>query len=271
MTIAALCTAFMFVVASCDKPEPETGNDGLVDDTEQNDDQNGGQNDQSDDQNGGAEQDNTNQGGNDSGAADDETAASLKGSEYVLIGLDEYSTAYLGDKVKATYFVDEETVHLYVWEGTYVGGTSSGVNVYGEAAPWTSLVVTSVGWSGCGWANDNETVSFVADAADMANWKFHIAYKGAPNVAHICAINWNDGEYKFAIGQGSLEDAGVSYSAIAPVSGTFQPNVWNEYEVSLAEMGLDFTKNSAPTNMLAILSGGVAGTTLDVDAIFYYK
>ena len=267
MTIAAALTAFMFVIASCDKPEPDSGNGGLIDDTTQNDDQNGNQNG---DQNGDDNQGDNNQGGNEPGV-DDGVAASLKGSEYVLIGLDEYSTEYLGDKVKATYFVDDVTMHLYVWEGTYVGGTSSGLNVYGEAAPWTSLVVTSVGWSGCGWANDGETKAFVADAADMANWKFHIAYKGAANVPHICIINWNSGKYAFAIGEGTLEDSGVAYTAIPPVSGTFKPNVWNEYEVSLADMGIDFTKDAASTNMLSILSGGVAGTTLDVDAIFYYK
>ena len=41
MTIAAALTAFMFVIASCDKPEPDSGNGGLIDDTTQNDDQNG--------------------------------------------------------------------------------------------------------------------------------------------------------------------------------------------------------------------------------------
>ena len=259
MTIATMVAAAMFVLASCEKPDngDNTGNGGLKDPTEQEGNNNQGGNE--------------NQGGNQGGSTE-ELHASLQGSEYVTIALDEYSTAAIQNKIKASYQVDDTNVFLYVWNNTYNGGTPSGLNFYGEAAGWSSLVVGSEGWSGCGWCvvNPASVPAFVESAADFANWKFHIGYKGQANKAHIVILYWNGGEYKFAIGQGSLDDNGATYTAIAPTSGEFQPNVWNEYEVSLAVTGLDFTKTSSG-NIAAILSGGATGTTLDVDAIFFYK
>ncbi|MGM9753186.1 MAG: hypothetical protein ACI3ZK_03910 [Candidatus Cryptobacteroides sp.] len=208
--------------------------------------------------------------GGENGGNEDATS-SLSGSEYVVLTLDEYSAAGLGKKIKANYGPDDVTRHLYVWEGTYIGGVCSGLNSYGEAAEWTSLVVTNVGWSGAGWFVGEEMPAFVANSSDLADWKFHIAYKGPVGSAHIIILTWNGSTYKFAIGSGQLEDNGVAYTAIAPVSGAFEANVWNEYEVSLADAGLDYTVAGKGDNLVSVLSGGVSGTTLDVDAIFFYK
>ncbi len=196
---------------------------------------------------------------------------SLKGSSYVVLALDDNSFNAIGKKVAQDLRVDDKTRHLYVWSETYVGGTCSGLNFYGEATEWTSLVVTNVGWSGAGWFNDNETPAIASDAADLANWKFHVAYKGAAGKAHIINLYWNGGTYKFAIGEGSLDDAGASYSAIAPVSGKFVANDWNEYEVALTDTGMDYSKAGKSDNIVGVLSGGVQGTTVDLDAMFFYK
>ena len=202
---------------------------------------------------------------------DENGGSSLSGSEYVVLTLDECTAKELGSKIKANYGPDDETRFLYVWKDTYVGGTCSGLNSYGQAAAWTSLVVTNVGWSGAGWFNGADTPAFVSSTSELADWKFHIAYKGPAGKAHIIILTWNGATYKFAIGNGQLEDNGVAYPAIAPVSGTFEPNVWNEYEVSLADAGLDYTQTGKSDNIVSVLSGGVQGTTLDVDAIFFYK
>ncbi|MGM9791065.1 MAG: hypothetical protein ACI3Y4_01525 [Candidatus Cryptobacteroides sp.] len=201
----------------------------------------------------------------------EEVVSSLSGSEYIVLTLDEYTAAKLGSKIKANYGPDDVTRFLYVWNETYVGGTCSGLNCYGEAAEWTSLVVTSVGWSGAGWYNGEETPAFVASTSELADWKFHIAYKGPAGSAHIIILTWNGNTYKFAIGDGQLVDNEVAYTAVAPISGAFEANVWNEYEVSLADAGLDYSKAGKADNIVSVLSGGVTGTTLDVDAIFFYK
>lgn len=258
MKFAAMFAAVTFIFASCGKEDgDDTGNGGLKD------------------------PDNTEQGGNNPGGNDNpggntgDLHASLQGSEYVTISLDEYSTAAIQNKIKASYQLDDTNVFFYVWEETYAAGTSSGLNFYGEATGWSSIVVGSVGWSGAGWCvkNPEYIPAFVENTADLSNWYFHVAYKGAANVAQCMILYWRGSEYKFAIGQGSFTDAGVTYNAIAPTSGTFQPNVWNEYEVCLADTGFNYASdNTTPAaNLAAVLSGGVPGTTCDLDAVFFYK
>lgn len=264
---ATMFAAAMFVLASCEKPgdDDNSGNGGLKDpDTEQGDNNQGGNN-----------QGGNDQGGNNQGGTDDGIHPSLKGSEYVTISLDEFSTAAIQNKIKASYQLDDTNVFFYVWENTYAGGTSAGLNFYGEATGWSSLIVGNVGWSGAGWCvtNPEYIPAFVDSSADLSNWYFHIAYKGAANVAQCIVLYWQGGEHKFAIGQGSFTDNGVTYQAIAPTSGTFQPNVWNEYEYCLANTGFNYSAANtvSKANLAAVLSGGVPGTTCDLDAVFFYK
>lgn len=268
---AMLFAASMMVFSACEPEEKPDDNGGLKDPTEQpggNENENPGNENETP---GGNE--NENPGGNQGGTTDE--YPSLNGTEYVTIALDEYTTAALGTKIKTSYQLDDVNVFLYVWENTYLAGTPSGLNFYGEAAGWSSLVVGNVGWSGAGWCvtNPEYVPAFVDSTSDLSNWYFHIGYKGAANVAHIVILYWQGGEYKFAIGQGSLADADVTYTALAPTSGTFQPNVWNEYEVCLADTGFNYAADNTTlkANLAAFLSGGVAGTTIDVDAVFFYK
>lgn len=259
---ATIFAATAFVFASCEgnaDPE-ESGNGGLKDPTEQ-----GGTGNQG--------------GGNTGGGNNEELHASLKGSEYVIVSLDEYSTAAIKDKIKASYQVDDTNVWFYIWDEnpqTYDPGTGGGLNFYGEATGYTSLVVSGrANWSGGGWCvlNPEYIPAFAESTADLKNWYFHIAYKGAAGVPHCIILYWQGKEYKFVIGQGTFVDGAFSAAAIAPTSGAFQPNVWNEYEVCLADTGFNYaTANTvSKANIAAVLSGGVAGTTLDVDAIFFYK
>ena len=104
----------------------------------------------------------------------------------------------------------------------------------------------------------------------MANWKFHFAYKGAAGVPQCGIVGWNGKEYKFSFGDGIFVDNGTSYPQVLPVSGKFVANEWNEYEISISVFGIDYTTTSIG-NYFSFLSGGVADTTLDLDAIFYYK
>ena len=67
------------------------------------------------------------------------------------------------------------------------------------------------------------------------------------------------------------ERAPSKYDAISPVGGTFKAGLWNEYEIALTDTGLNYTQAAKADNLVSILSGGVTGTTLDVDAMFFYK
>jgi len=204
------------------------------------------------------------------------TVSSLNGSNYYVIALDETTYNSISSKVVADLRPDETNRFLYVWEGTYEGGAGSGVNFYGNADGYTDLIVTSVGWSGAGYfisANDASTSKFAAIGADPANYYLHVGYKGKAGVAHMLFLVFGDSTYSFVVGEGSFTDNGVTKNAIAPVSGTFEANEWNEYEICIKDAGVDYTASfpSNGTNIFTFLSGGVTGNEIALDAVFIYK
>ena len=88
-------------------------------------------------------------------------------------------------------------------------------------------------------------------------------------------VIWGGMEYKFAYGADYNEynESGAfvkTHKAIAPTSGAFQIGVWNEYEINLLDMGIDFTKETIG-NYLVVNTEPTSGNTLDLDAVFFYK
>lgn len=203
--------------------------------------------------------------------------ASLKGSAYVPVVIDEESAKAIEKKIVADLRVDDVNNFLYVWSDTYVAGEGAGLNFY-EGAGYTSLVVGNVGWSGAGFchvAAAGELEPFVNN--DLDKWYFHLAYKtNDATVAHRVQILWGPKDattdYAFAIAA-DFNDNGTITKVVNPVSndGKVVANEWNEYEIPLKDMGIDFTQKLSDTNYITVLSGGAAGTQLNLDAIFFYK
>jgi hypothetical protein len=136
-----------------------------------------------------------------------------------------------------------------------------------------------VGWAGAGW-NINNKEGAAPDWAKMKNlatdtdkYYLHVAYKGAKGDAHILGFGYAGVEYKFAVGEGALVDKEITYNAIAPVNndGTFNSTEWNEYEIKLSEMGIDFSADCADANVFFCMSGGTTGKVINLDAVFIYK
>ncbi|MBR4827122.1 MAG: hypothetical protein IKZ91_04490 [Bacteroidales bacterium] len=254
LAACTLVAGLAFTLTSCEKHNPDDDS-GLIDD-------------------------NGNGNGNETPGnnGDSSLHASLQGSNYYLIQLDGTTYEKISSKVVADLRPDDQAKFLYVWESTYTGGETSGKNFYGVVEGWICLRVTSVGWSGAGWYINNKDglAPQWAKMKDLANgtssYYLHVGYKGAAGVAHILGFGYGD-EYKFAVGDGSLEDAGKNYNAIAPISngGKFVAGEWNEYEIKLSDMGIDFSKDIADGNVFWCLSGGVTGTQIDLDAVFVYK
>lgn len=203
--------------------------------------------------------------------------ASLKGSAYVPVVIDEESAKAIEKKIVADLRVDDVNNFLYVWENTYVAGEGAGLNFY-EGTGYTSLVVGNVGWSGAGFIHEaaaGELEPFVNN--DLDKWYFHLAYKtNDATVAHRVQIFWGrEGattDYAFAIAA-DFNDNGTITKVVNPISnnGKVVANEWNEYEIPLKDMGIDFTQKLFAINYITVLSGGTPGTQLNLDAIFFYK
>ena len=191
--------------------------------------------------------------------------------DVVIIGVSEgvHSAFEQLGTIKADYSVDDVTNFLYVWENTYVGGTSSGMNSVGLPEGWFSFVVQNVGWSGCGFAA-------AAPGKDMTvltdEHILHIAFKSSDNATHVLGV----GESKMAIGDAAFPDNG----ATIPVLANFpRDGKWYNFDIPMSVLknyvvGDVMFKDNVQQytgNAIWFLSGGVAGTTLDFDQVFFYK
>ncbi|VBB48381.1 conserved exported hypothetical protein [uncultured Paludibacter sp.] len=199
-------------------------------------------------------------------------AASLTGSAYYPIILDAASSAKVQSKIVADLRPDEATKFLYVWENTYTAGTATGPNFYGEVEGWVSLVVGSVGWSGAGFnVQDATTIDKLADiTANPTGYYLHIGIKSKDNAVHVIGLD-GQSNVKFALGATAFNDNGT---LIEPLADFKRDGEWHEIEIPMTTLktnGLLYASGMGTKNVFWFLSGGVAGTTLDLDAVFIYK
>lgn len=212
-----------------------------------------------------------NENGNETPGADH---ASLQGSEYYIFQLDETNAQKIASKIVADFRPDNNIKNLFIWDETYIAGTTQGLNFYGEPEAWVSLDVLSVGWSGFAYnVEDLELLNKLsAIMANPENYYFHIAIKSTDNASHLLFLDGTAGSGKICVGETAFVDKGVTYQ---PVAGLTRDGSWNEIEVCMADLvaqGLSYgNSNTAALNVFGALSGGVAGTNLQFDAAFIYK
>lgn len=198
--------------------------------------------------------------------------ASLTGTEYYPIILDGVTATALGSKIKADLRPDEATKFLYVWENTYNAGTATGPNFYGQVEGWVSLTVASVGWSGAGF-NVKDVAAIDKMAVITANpdkYYLHIGIKSRDNTVHVFGLD-GQSNVKFAIGATAFNDNGT---LIQPLADFPRDGEWHEIEIPMTTLkanGLLYSTGMGEKNVFWFLSGGVAGRTLDIDAVFIYK
>ena len=190
--------------------------------------------------------------------------------DVVIVGVSESVAQYFkeNNKIKADYSINDETRHLYIWTAgdTYAQGTISGMNSVGTAEDYFCLVVVGgkITWSGMGISYDSEDVSFIND-----DYYLHLAMKSNDNATHALWV----GEAKMAIGDAAFESTpvldnfprdGKWYNLDIPVKV-----IKNFVDGGVIFKGDDLTKWSG--NIISFLSGGVSGTELNFDQVFFYK
>lgn len=198
--------------------------------------------------------------------------ASLTGTEYYPIILDGTTAKALGAKIKADFRPDEATKFLYVWDNTYTAGQTTGPNFYGEVEGWVSLSVGSVGWSGAGFfCKDAALLDKLAPlTANTDKYYLHIGVKSKDNAVHVIGMD-GQSNVKFALGATAFNDNGT---LIQPLGDFTRDGEWHEIEIPLSTLktnGLLYSTGMKEKNVMFVLSGGTAGKTIDLDAVFIYK
>ncbi len=195
----------------------------------------------------------------------------------------KYYGILLDDETKEANLTDEQYVYigpdaaagrnLWVWENTFTFNTPSGQNSFGIPDAYLSLKVGTVGWSGLGYANDNA----IDLSGITSEYTLHFAIKSTSKES-----------FDFKFGDGTSDEAGMkknnaadivlgskAYDKAEPVADFERDGEWYNIDIPVSYLednfGLSLSKNNAfKGNILSILAGGVSGTVVDYDAVFFY-
>lgn len=196
--------------------------------------------------------------------------AQLKGSQVWPIILDGTTAEANASKIVATLQPNDVDQHLWLWDNTYIGGTASGMNFHGNSDGYCALVVTTVGWSGGGFCLDAGSAGLNASeelrkaiVANPDQYFLHLAIKSTDQASHTFYTFGNDGT-KFVIGN-TVFDGGFIVSDFA------RDGAWHEFDIPMSSFASALASKAADSNVFVMLSGGVQGTQLNLDAVYFYK
>lgn len=193
-----------------------------------------------------------------------------KGTDYHLLFLDEETKLTINPSAIAQDYRPDDTNHfLYVWDNTYTGLTASGPNWNGVVGEFLTFEVGTAGWSGLGFASAAGSPKDMS--AITSDFTFHIAFKATNNASHLLIFDGAEGiGAKVCVGPTAFVDNNVTYE---PVADFARDGQWHLVEIPVSDLfalGLSYPAPFAG-NVFALLSGGVTGTKIDMDAIFFYK
>ncbi len=202
------------------------------------------------------------------------TAGALKGSQFWPIAIDGTTADANASKLVADFRPDDVGKFLYIWEATYTANENpTGLNFHGNTEGYTALLVAA-GWSGCGYClteSDGGKTWEAAEALRAAivaspdDYFLHMAVKSTDNASH-CFYVFGSEATKFVLGSKSVYDG--------PVYKDFTRNgEWAEFDIPMAQYAaaLSATTCEAGVNVFVALSEGIAGSQLNMDAVYFYK
>ncbi|MBO4871389.1 MAG: family 16 glycosylhydrolase [Muribaculaceae bacterium] len=193
-------------------------------------------------------------------------------TDYVLISLGQKEAQSIKDVTLADYRPDDVKNFLYVWEGTYLSAAASGVNSFGENEGYNAYTVGTAGWSGLGFASTGGTGAGKDLSMLDDSFFLHIAFKDDNSNQHLShAVGV--GNAHFAVGNTPFVDGNKTYGLL----GDFKRDgEWYSLDIPFSEL----TARARPVftnaqdymdNVVSFLSGGVQGTALNFDAVFFYR
>jgi len=196
----------------------------------------------------------------------------LKGSKVWPLILDGTTLEANASKVAASFQPNDVDQFLYVWDGTYAGAEATGLNFHGNGDGYLSLVVGGAGWAGAGFclteAGNGWEAAEALRAAIVAapdDYFLHLAIKSTDNFSHCFYLMGNEGT-KFVLGTNGVYD-GPIYKDFA------RDGSWQEFDIPMSSYAsaLAATPVVAGVNVFVMLTEGVSGALLNLDAVYFYK
>lgn len=194
------------------------------------------------------------------------------------ISMDDITYGTYSNRVVSDLRADFENVSLLIWSAgeTYVGGNAAGLNFFDNTEGYVSLVVTDQGWSGFGYEVGSEesqqAVQQLKEAiiANPEDYYLHIAIKSKSEPYHQFYI-FGDNAISFILGSNEVVDGYDGEKGAAIPMGDFERDgKWHDFYISMKPFAQLLASSQGNSNtLLAAMSGGVQGTELDLDAIYF--
>ena len=157
--------------------------------------------------------------------------------------------------------------HLYVWEESMTANNDQeGNNSMGTEGNYMSWTVGDKGWSGLSYTIDE------TDKLDLSginsDYYFHFAVKSTSTESFDFQLSDGVNTAHLVLGQ-------KAYNGTDPMGDIPRDGKWYSVEVPVnylhEQFGLDYsTDNNYRGNVLALMAGGVQGTQVDYDAVFFH-
>ena len=202
-----------------------------------------------------------------------EQGAQLKGSKFWPIILDGTTLEANQSKMEASFQPNDVDQFLYVWDDTYAGADATGLNFHGNGDGYLSMKVTTLGWAGCGFCltasgNGWEAAEALRAAIVAApdDYFLHLAIKSTDNYSHCF--------YMFGVEDGTKFVLGPTAVYSGPIYADFtRDGAWHEFDIPMSAYAtaLAGTTCAAGVNVFVILTEGVQGASLNLDAVYFYK
>lgn len=146
------------------------------------------------------------------------------------------------------------------------------MNFHGNSDGYTALTVTNLGWAGAGFCLTDKGEGWkaaedlrAAIVADPDSYFLHLAMKATDNYAH-CFYFMGSEATKFVLGPKSVYDG--------PIYADFERDgAWHEFDIPMASYAsalADITC-AAGVNVFVVLTEGVQGAQMNLDAVYFYK
>lgn len=212
----------------------------------------------------------------------DPSLSKTNGAKYDAILLDQASIDGLTNSGKVVQDLrpDDTTKFLYVWDGTFVAGDGSYPGVDMQMDGYTSLDVASVGWSGASFCmvSTPAKLSHISDDTHL-----HIGFRSTNKPTSVAFIVFDGYDYgvdankwspaKFSVGSTAFNDNGTVF----PLVGNFDAGGdWAAVDITLGQLkklwpAFSYKQADFGGNILAFLAGGVTGTNICLDAVYFYS
>jgi len=203
------------------------------------------------------------------------SGAQLKGSQVWPIILDGTTYEANASKIVASFQPNDVDQFLYVWDGTYEGAEATGLNFHGNGDGYLAMSVTALGWAGAGYClteagNGWEAAKALKEAivANPDQYFLHLAIKSTDNYSHCFYLFGAENGTKFGIGKSAVYDAPAS-----TLQDFTRDGAWHEFDIPMSTYANALANQAvvAGVNVFVMLTEGVQGAKLNLDAVYFYK